>query len=152
MATTFRATVETNGKTATGIEVPPEVIEALGSGKRPKVKVSFADYSYSITVGVMGGRFLLPVSAKVRDESGVAAGDELEITLELDDAPRELEVPDDLAAALAAEPAAKAFFDSLSYSQRRWFVESVTSAKKAETRERRVVAAVERLAAGRGQR
>ena len=152
MTTTFRAVLETNGKTATGIEVPPEVIESLGSGKRPKVKVTFAGYTYPITVGVMGGRFLLPVSAKVREAAGVVAGDELDVTLELDTEPRQLEVPDDFASALAAAPEANAFFDELSFSQRRWFVESVTSAKKPETRERRIATAIERLASGRGQR
>lgn len=149
---TFRATLLTNGKTATGIRVPEDVLAALGAGKRPAVRVTINGHTYRSTVGVMDGVPMLGVSAENRAAAGVAAGDEVDVTLELDSEPRSVTVPDDLTAALAGEPAAKAFFERLSYSQQRWFVESITGAKKAETRERRVMQAVERLREGRGQR
>ncbi len=147
----FRAVIEAHGKTATGIEVPAEVVEALGSGKRPKVRATVAGHTYRSSVGSMGGRFLLGVSAEVRRAANVAAGDEVDVALELDEEAREVVVPDDFAEALAAVPAARAFFDGLSYSQRRWFVLGIEEAKKPETRARRIDKAVARLAEGRGQ-
>lgn len=134
----FQATVELARKTATGIEVPAEVIEQLDGGKRPAVTVTFGSYSYRTTVGVMGGRSLIPVSAEVRAASGVAAGDVLTVTLALDTAPRVVEVPEDLAAALAAVPAAQAAFAALSYSNQRAHVLSVEGAKAAATRTSRI--------------
>lgn len=138
----FHATLELNGKTATGIEVPPEVVGELGSGKRPKVKVTLNDHTYRTTVAPMGGRYLIPVNADVRAASGVSAGDELDVGIELDTEPRTVEVPDDLAAALAAVPGAREAFDTLSYTNRRQYAESVTSAKAAATRERRIAKCV----------
>jgi Domain of unknown function (DUF1905)/Bacteriocin-protection, YdeI or OmpD-Associated len=149
---TFRAVIESNGKTATGIEVPAAVVEELGSGRRPKVRATVGGYAYRSSVAAMGGRYLLGVSADVRRAAGVAAGDEVEVTLEPDTDERRVAVPDDFSAALAAEPAAQAFFAGLSYSQQRWFVLGIEGAKQAETRERRIRQAVERLASGRGQR
>lgn len=140
------------GTTTTGIEVPPEVIEALGKGKKPPVVVTVNGYTYRNTVAVMGGRYMISLSAKNREAAGVAAGQEVEVELELDMAPRQVVVPEDFAAALAAEPKASAFFDGLSYSQRSWFVLGIEEAKKPETRANRIVKAVERLASGRGQR
>jgi hypothetical protein len=145
----FRGVVELGGKTATGIEVPDEVLTGLGAGNRPAVQVTINGYTYPSTVGTMGGRRLLPVSAEVRGKAGVAAGDEVDVDVELDTAPRTITVPDDLAAALATEPEARAFFDGLSYSKQRWFTLGVEGAKKAETRERRVAKAVEMLRAGK---
>ncbi len=149
---TFRTTLLSHGKTATGVKVPAEVMATLGSGKRPPVKVTINGHTYRSTIGVMGGVPMVGVSAENRTAAGVTAGDELEVTLELDTAPRAVEVPDDLAAALAAAPEARRFFEGLSYSQQRWFVEGITSAKKPETRASRVTKAVERLREGRGQR
>ena len=148
----FRAVIESNGKTATGIEVPTSVVEALGSGKKPKVRVTVAGYTYRSSVASMGGRYLLPVSADVRQESGVAAGDEVEVSLELDTEPRTVEVPADFATALGTDDAARTFFEGLSYSQQRWFVLGIESAKTQETRQRRIDQAVARLASGRGQK
>lgn len=148
----FRTTIELGGKTATGFQVPAEVVEGFGAGKKPAVRVTVNDHTYRSTVAPRGGSYLVPLSAENREAAGVAAGDEVDVDLELDTAPRELAVPTDLAEALAREPAARAFFDGLSYSQRRWFVEGVESAKKPETRQRRVTAAVDRLREGRGQR
>ncbi|GAA1592456.1 hypothetical protein GCM10009789_53170 [Kribbella sancticallisti] len=148
----MRFTTVLLGTTTTGIEVPPEVIEALGRGKKPPVVVTVNGYTYRNTVAVMGGRYLISLSAKNREAAGVAAGQEVEVDLELDTAPREVDVPEDFAAALAAEPKARTFFDTLSYSQRSWFVLGIEEAKKPETRANRIVKAVERLASGRGQR
>ena len=134
----FRATLELNGKTATGIEVHAEVVAALGSTKKPAVIVTINDYTYRSTVATMGGRFMLPVSAEVRGNAGVAAGDEVEVSLELDTAPREVEVPPDFAAALDQDVAAKQAFDKLSYSNKRQHTLAIEGAKSAETRQRRI--------------
>ncbi|MCU1455070.1 MAG: hypothetical protein JWN46_3216 [Acidimicrobiales bacterium] len=142
----FRATIELGGKTATGIEVPAEVIEGLGAGKRPPVTVTVAGYSYRTTVAVMGGRFMVPLSADRRAAAGVAAGDEVDVDVELDEAPRDVEVPTDLAAALDADPAVRAAFDKLAPSHRKEWVRSVEDAKKPETRQRRIANAVASLA------
>jgi len=134
----FHATIRLDGKTATGIEVPAEVLAELGPGKRPRVVVTLNGYSYSSSVGSMGGRSLIPVSAEVRAKAGVAAGDEVEVEIVPDTEPRTVEVPADLAAALAARPAARAAFDRLSYSNQRRHVLAVEQAKTEETRQRRI--------------
>ena len=126
----FRASLLAAGKTATGIEVPPEVIDQLGAGKRPPVLVTIGPYTYRTTVGVMGGRALIPVSADHRGQAGIAAGDDLDVTLELDTAPRDVELPADLAEALSKDDAARQFFEGLSASQKKWHVQSVESAKR----------------------
>ncbi|MFF1634914.1 YdeI/OmpD-associated family protein [Leifsonia sp. NPDC058248] len=138
----IRAILEQHGKTATGVEVPDDVVEALGGGKRPPVRVTVNGYEYRSSVASMGGRYLLGLSAEVRAGAGVSAGDELELELQLDDAPREVEVPDDLAQALAASPAAQRAFEALSYSNRRRLVLAVDAAKTAETRQRRIAKTV----------
>ncbi len=148
----FRATIELGGKTATGFPVPVEVVEALGKGKRPPVWVTIGGHTYRSTVAAYGDVFMLPLSAENREAAGVAAGDEVEIEVELDSAPREVTVPADFAAALDAMPDARRFFDGLSYSQQRWFVLGIEDAKTEDTRRRRVTQAVARLAEGRGQR
>ncbi|OGO57076.1 MAG: hypothetical protein A2V85_17800 [Chloroflexi bacterium RBG_16_72_14] len=141
----FRTTIQLEGKTATGFRVPPEVVAGLGGGKRPAVTVTIRGHTYRSTVAAYGDVFMLPLAAEHRAAAGVAAGDEVEVELAPDTAPREVEVPADLAAALAAEPEARAFFDGLSYSNRRWFVLSIDGAKTPETRQRRVDRAVEML-------
>ncbi|ADB34831.1 Domain of unknown function DUF1905 [Kribbella flavida DSM 17836] len=146
----FRTLLE--GTTKVGFEVPAEIVEALGQGKRPAVRVTIGGYTYRNTVAVMGGRYLVGVSAEHRAAAGVAGGDEVEVELELDTAPRQVAVPADFAAALDARPEARQFFDGLSYSQRRWFVLGIEEAKKPETRRARIEKAVDRLASGRGQR
>jgi hypothetical protein len=147
----FRATIELGGKTATGIEVPATVVEKLGAGKRVKVLATIGSHTYRSSVAPMGGRFMLPVSAEVRDAAGVAAGAVVDVNLELDTAERVVEVPEDLAAALKRDKKAKAFFEGLSYSQQRWFTLSVEGAKKPETRQRRVDKAIEMLREGRAR-
>jgi bifunctional DNA-binding transcriptional regulator/antitoxin component of YhaV-PrlF toxin-antitoxin module len=134
----FHATVRLDGKTATGIEVPADVLGGLGGGKRPKIIVTINGFSYPSSVGSMGGRSLIPVSAEVRAKAGIAAGDEIEVEVVPDTEPRAVVVPDDLAAALGAEPAARAAFERLSYSNQRRHVLSVEQAKTAETRQRRI--------------
>ena len=149
----FRATLELAGKTATGFRIPAEVVAALGASKRPPVLVTInGRHTYRNTVAVMGGVFMLGVSAEHRAAAGVQAGDELEIDLELDTAPREVAVPADFAAALDADADARRFFDGLSYSNRLRHVNAIEQAKSAETRQRRIDKAVERLRSGRGQR
>jgi Bacteriocin-protection, YdeI or OmpD-Associated/Domain of unknown function (DUF1905) len=141
----FRAVVELSGKSATGIEVPAEVVDALGSGKRPAVRATINGFTYRSSVGSMGGRFLLPVSAQIRAGAGVAAGDEVEVDLELDTEPRTVTVPADLAAALDADPAAQRAFDRLSYSHQLRYVQPIEGAKSAETRQRRIDKTVSEL-------
>lgn len=145
----FRTTIELGGKTATGFRVPPDVVEALGKGKRPPVLVTIGPHTYRSTVAAYGELFMLPLSAENRAAAGAAAGDEVEVTLELDTAPRSVDLPDDLTQAFAASPEAAAFFGTLSYSNQRAYVGWVESAKKEETRTKRVVAAVERLEEGK---
>jgi hypothetical protein len=145
----FRTTIVQSGKNTTGIQVPDEVVEALGSGKRPAVKVTVNGYSYRSTVASMGRVFMISLSAEHRAGAGVGGGDEVEVDLELDSAPREVTVPPELAAALDAEPAARATFDGLSYSNRSWHVLQVTGAKTEETRQRRIARSVEVLKQGR---
>jgi hypothetical protein len=152
MSATIRVELETaEGKSATGFAVPDEVVDELGGGRRPKVVITVNGYEYRTSIARMGERYLVPVSAERRRAAGVQAGDQLDVTLELDTAPREVDVPDDLAAALAAEPAAKAFFDTLSHSAKSWHVLQVTGAKKPETRANRVRKSVELLARGRAR-
>jgi hypothetical protein len=141
----FRAVIQLNGKTATGIEVPPEVITSLGQGKRPPVRVTIGGYTYRSTVGVMGGKSMLPVSADNRAAAGVAAGDEVEVEVVLDTEPREVSLPPEFAAALRADEAAQRSFERLSYSQQRRYVLGITSAKTTETRERRIAGALAEL-------
>jgi hypothetical protein len=145
----FTGTIELGGKTATGVEVPADVVDGLGAGKRPKVVATLAGHTFRTSVASMGGRFMLPISAETRGAAGVEAGDPVDIVLEVDSAPRTIDVPSDLAAALDADASAKAFFDGLSYSRQRWFVSSVQSAKKPETRQRRVDKAIVMLREGR---
>lgn len=141
----FRTTILQGGKTATGIEIPPEVVEALGSGKRPAVRVTMNGYTYRSTVATMDGKFMVGVSAEVRERAGVAAGDSVDVTIELDTEKREVDVPDDFAAALAADPAASAKFQSLSYSGKLRLVAPVANAKKPETRQRNIDKALTEL-------
>jgi hypothetical protein len=147
----FRTTIQQSGKTATGIQVPDEVVEALGSGRRPAVKVTINGYTYRNTVAVIGGVYMVGVSAEHRAGAGVAGGDEVDVDVELDTAPREVAVPADFAAALDAEPNARSTFDGLSYSNKSWHVLQVTGAKTDETRQRRIAKSVDLLKQGRAR-
>lgn len=147
----FQARIELGGKTATGIGVPREVVEALGPSKKPAVRVTINGHTYRSTVASRGGRFLLPVSAENRELAGVAAGDEVEVEMELDDRPRELSVPEDFARALERDKAAKRLFDGLSYSKKQWHVVSIEGAKTTETRKRRIDKSISLLSQGRAR-
>jgi bifunctional DNA-binding transcriptional regulator/antitoxin component of YhaV-PrlF toxin-antitoxin module len=138
----FSTTVLLGGKTATGLVVPEEVVEALGAGKKPPVTVMLGGHSYRSSIASRGGQYLIPLSAEHREAAGVAAGDQVDVDVELDTAPRQVEVPDDLAAALDADPALRQRFDGMSYSHQLQHVLAVNGAKAAETRARRVTAVV----------
>lgn len=145
----FRTTILQGDKTATGIRVPDEVVEALGAGKRPKVLVTIRGYTYRNSVAVMGGDYMIGVSAENRAGAGIAGGDEVDVDLELDTAPREVTVPRDLAAALDAEPNARRTFEALSYSNKSWHALQVEGAKTDETRQRRIAKSVATLREGK---
>jgi hypothetical protein len=144
----FRATMEMAGKTAMGFQVPPEVVESFGAGKRPPVTVTINGYTYRNTVAVYGGTYLIGVAAEHRGPANVKGGDVVDVDLELDTAPREVSVPPELQAALDADPAAKATFDKLSYSNKSWHALQVTGTNNAETRARRIEKSIAALREG----
>jgi hypothetical protein len=146
----FHGTVLLSGKTATGIEVPADVVAGLAAGKKPAVSVTINDrYTYRSSIASMGGSFMLPVSAEHRAGAGLTAGDEVDVEVVVDTSPREVTVPEDLSAALAADPAAERFFAGLSYSNRLRHVLAIDSAKTAETRQRRIAKSVQLFHEGR---
>ncbi len=147
----FKTTLELSKKTATGIQVPDDLVEALGAGRKPPVKVTIGSYTYRSTIASMGGRFMLPVSAENRAGAGIQAGDEIEVHIELDTAPREVDVPRDFADALDRAAEARSFFDGLSYSNKRRFVLNIEGAKSVETRQRRIEKSVQLLREGKLQ-
>lgn len=138
---TFETVLSASGNN-TGIAVPDDVIEQLGHGKRPPVLVNVNGYEYRSTVAVMGGRYLIGLSAAVRAATGLKGGDPIRVTLRLADTPREVDVPADFAAALDAEEPARRFFDELSNSMQRYHVDNINAAKAPETRRRRMDKAV----------
>ena len=149
MKATYTTTIlKDDEKNATGIPVLAEVIAALGAGKRPPVVVHIGGHSYRSTVAAYGDVYMLPLSQAHRTAAGVEAGQSVEITLELDTQPRTVDVPDDLAAALVERPGLRAAFDALSYTARKDHVRQVTTAKAAETRQRRIAKIVAGLAGG----
>jgi Bacteriocin-protection, YdeI or OmpD-Associated/Domain of unknown function (DUF1905) len=145
----FKATVQLAGKTATGIEIPAEIVEGFGAGKQPPVRVTIGRHSYRSTVAVRGGRYLVGISAENREKAGVGAGDEVDVGLELDTSPREVTVSPDFATALEADAKAKRFFEGLTYSQKKGFVAPIEEAKKPETRAKRIDKALAMLREGR---
>ena len=145
----FRTTILQGDKTATGIRVPEDVVEALGAGKRPKVRVTIRGYTYRSSVAVVSGTYMVGVSADNRAGAGVAGGDEVDVEIELDTEPREVTVPADFAEALDAEPVARTTFDGLSYSNKSWHVLQIEGAKSDETRQRRILKSAEILREGR---
>jgi hypothetical protein len=145
----IRALLEQTGKTAVGFEVPEDVVLALGKGKRPPVRVTINGYTYRSTIAPMYGRYLVGVSADNRAAAGVAGGETHDIELELDEAPREVALPADFAAALEAEPAARATFERLSPSNQGFHVTLLEGAKSEETRARRLEKSIAALREGR---
>ena len=146
MKVTFTTTLQKDAeKNATGIRVPSDLITELGAGKKPPVKITFGNgYTYRSTVAAYGDVFMIGVSKEHREAAGLTAGDEIEVTLELDTEPRTVTVPDDLATALAAAGKRDAF-DALAYSARKEFARQVESAKAQETRTRRIAGIVDKL-------
>jgi hypothetical protein len=145
----FRATLDLAGKTATGMAVPPEVVESLGAGRRPPVSVTINGHTWRSTIAVYGGRFFLGVSAENREKAGVGAGQALDVTVALDTAPREVTVPADLTKALKRQAGATQAFEALSYTGRKEIVVSIEGAKTAETRQRRIDKALAELASAK---
>lgn len=137
----FDTTVAASGNN-TGIIVPMEIINHLAAGRRPQVVVNVNGYEYRSTVGIMGGNHMISISAAVRKAAGLSAGDSIHVTLTVANAPQEVIVPADLAAALAADERAGAFFEKLSNSMQRFHVDNVNGAKSDETRKRRIEKAV----------
>lgn len=144
----FQTTILTAGKTATGICIPDDIIEKLNAGKKPPVKVTLNGYTYVSTVAVMGGKYMVGVSADVRAAAGVKGGDKLTVEIELDTEVREVTLPPDFKKALDKDPKAKKFFESLSYSRQKNHVTIIEQAKTEETRLRRIEKSVNDLVAG----
>jgi hypothetical protein len=144
----FTTTILGSGNKA-GIDVPEDIVEALGAGRRPPVVVTINGKSYRSSIAVMGGQNMVGVSAANRELTGASAGDTVDVELELDTQPRTVDVPQDLAAALEVEPEAKAFYATLNSSSQRRYVEPIADAKTAETRSRRVAKVVADLKAGK---
>jgi hypothetical protein len=145
----FRTVLQLEGKTATGIQVPEEIVKALGKTKKPPVRVTIGGHTYRSTVAAYGDVYMIPVAAEHREAAGVKAGEEVEVTLELDTDPREVTIPPDFAQALDQDAEAKRFFESLSYSNKRRFVLNIEDAKTPETRQRRIEKAVNSLREGK---
>ena len=153
----FRTTILQAGKTATGIEVPEAIVTALGSGKRAKVLVTINGHTYRNSVAPLGGVYMVGVSDEVRRAAGVAGGDVVEVEIELDTAPREVDIPADLAAALDADPAARRTFEALSYSNKSWHTSQIAGATRRTPprrrgRPRRATRALRRSGPTRGRR
>ena len=146
----FTTTIEqAPGMKATGIVVPDNVVTELGRGKKPPVTVTINGYTYRNTIAAREGRCMISVSSEVRTKAGVAAGDEVEVDIELDDQPREVTVPEDLTEALKAEPKAAALWETMSYSQKSRHVLAIEGAKAEETRLRRIAKSIADLKAGK---
>jgi hypothetical protein len=145
----FRETILLGGKTATGIPVPYDILDALGGGKRPAVSVTINGYTYRTTVGSADGRPMIPLSAENREAAKVAAGDGVDVEIALDTAPREVNLPADFAQALDRDLAAKKTFDGLSYSLKNYHVQQIEGAKTPETRARRIDKSIATLHEGK---
>jgi len=141
----FKTTLLQAGKTATGIKIPPEIVEGFGAGKKPAVKVTINGFTYRSTVAVMNGDFMVGVSAENREGAGVNGGDKIEVILELDTEPRVVEVPKEFQKALNAHPKAKQNFEALSNSNKKRHILPINDAKTDETRQRRIAASIEAL-------
>ena len=145
----FKTKLLQAGKTATGIEIPAKIVESFGAGKKPPVRITINGYTYRNTVAVMGGVFMVGVSAEHRKGAKVQGGDEIEVTIELDTQPREVEVPEEFQKALKKNATAKKHFDSLSYSKKNGIIILIKGAKTEETKQRRIEKAIESLQEGK---
>lgn len=147
----FRAELESSGKTTAGFGVPESIVEALGGGKHPKIVATVNGFTFRTSIASMGGRYMFGVSADRRKEACVQAGEVYDVDVELDLEPREVDVPEDFAAALDQNPAARTFWDTLSYSNKSWHTLQVTGAKKPETRAARINKSINMLSEGRAR-
>jgi hypothetical protein len=147
MAFTFRALLQEQG--GAFVEVPPDILAALGPGKRPAVRVVINGVELRTTIAVYGGRSYIGLRREIQEAAEVAPGEEIEVDVEADDQPRTVDLPDDLVAALAADPEAGRIFDGLSFTNRKEYVAWVVGAKLPTTRERRVAEAPALLKSGR---
>ncbi len=147
----FRTTLLQEGKTATGIKIPEEIIEGLGGGSRPRVKVTINAFTYRSSIAVLGGVHMVGVSAENRAGAGINGGEPIVVDIELDTEPRTVTVPPELAAALDADAAARGTFDGLSYTNKSWHVLQVTGARTDETRARRIERSIAALREGRAR-
>ncbi len=145
----FHTTIKQNEKTATGIQIPNEVIEGLGAGKKPPVKLTVNGYSYRSTVATVDGTFMVGFNADHRAASGMRGGDEIDVEIEVDREPRTVDIPADLAAAFEAEPKASETFDKLSNSMKGYHVAQVTGAKTDDTRRGRIEKSIAVLREGK---
>lgn len=135
---------------AAAIVLGEEQAAAIGEGaKRFPVRATVNGYSWRTTVTPMRGETLLGLNRAVRESAGVQAGDTVEVAIELDTAPREVDLPEALASALAGDPAVKATFDALAFTHRKEYARWVAEAKQAETRQRRAGQALEMIRAGK---
>lgn len=146
---TFKTILFRAGKTATGIVVPEEIVENMGAGKKPPVTITINGYTYRNTVAVMGGKFMVGVSAEHRQGAGVKGGEQIEVTIALDTEPRVAEVPEDLQRALDEDKTAASHFETLSYSKKRALILPLTDAKTEDTRKKRLEKTIETLRAGK---
>jgi hypothetical protein len=137
---------------AAAVVLDDDQVAVIGEGaKRFPVVATVNGYTWRTSVARMGGEFLVGLSKEVRTGAGVEAGDNVEVRLELDAAPREVEVPEALAVALAADPQAKASFEQMAFTHRKEYARWIAEAKKDETRDRRVRQAVEMIRAGKSR-
>ncbi|MDB5118843.1 MAG: hypothetical protein JWN56_61 [Sphingobacteriales bacterium] len=145
----FKTKLFEAGKTATGIKVPAEIVESFEAGKKPPVRITINGYTYRNTIAVMGGVYMVGVSAEHRKGAGVKGGDEIEVTIELDTDPRVVDVPIKLQKTLDENPAAKEYFEGLSNSKKKGIVIPINDAKSDETRDRRIEKAISALTEGK---
>jgi hypothetical protein len=147
MAFTFSGTLREEA--GAFVEVPRDVLAALGTRKRPAVRVLINGVELRTTIAVYGGRSYIGIRREIREAAHIAPGEDIEVSVELDDQPRAVELPEDLAAALATDPEAQRIFEGLSFSNRKEYVAWVLAAKQPTTRQRRVADAPALLKSGR---
>ncbi|HEX8094742.1 YdeI/OmpD-associated family protein [Jatrophihabitans sp.] len=147
----LHATFEPRGPAA-AIVLTDEQVAALGGGKAPAVRVTANGNTVAARVARMGGENLLGFSKQLRADLGVGIGDALDVVIALDTAPREVELPPELVAALGEDAAARAAFDGLAPSHRKEFARWIDEAKRDETRRSRTAQALEMLRTGRTRR
>ena len=148
-AKNLKVKLQLDDRGAVSFVVPEDVVESFRSGKRPPVQTTINGYPFRTRVAVYGGVSSVMLHKEILDGAGVGAGDTVNVTIDLDQAPRELEMPPELTRALNADRAAQAAFEKLSYTHRKEYAKWIADAAREETRKRRVARAVEMLRAGK---